>query len=73
MIYPPETVPEKYLIWFYHLNPMYYLIQILRKPIYEGVLPGWSLLAAGAAIAMLTLAFDWVVLCSRADEFAHGA
>lgn len=71
IIYPLDTIPERYRFWFYHLNPMYYLIQVFRKPIYEGVLPGWPLLSAATVIALLTLALGWVVFCSRADEFAY--
>lgn len=73
IIYPLETIPERYRFWFYHLNPMYYLVQIFRKPIYEGVLPGWPLLAAGTLIALVTLAVGWLLFCSRADEFAYRA
>ena len=71
IIYPLRTIPDTYSFWFYHLNPMYYLIQIFRKPIYEGVLPGLPLLAAGTLIALFTLTFGWLVFCSRADEFAY--
>jgi ABC-type polysaccharide/polyol phosphate export permease len=73
IIYPVTTIPEAYRYWFFHLNPMYYLVSIFRAPIYEGVLPGWPLLAAGAAIALVTLAVGWIVFCSRADEFTYRA
>jgi ABC-type polysaccharide/polyol phosphate export permease len=71
IIYPLEIIPEKYRFWFFHLNPMYYLVQIFRTPIYNGVLPAWPLLAAGALIAIVTLTLGWVVFCSRADEFTY--
>jgi ABC-2 type transport system permease protein len=73
IIYPLPTIPERYRFWFYHLNPMYYFIQIFRKPIYEGILPDWPLLAAGTLIALFTLAVGWIIFCSRADEFAYRA
>ncbi len=73
IIYPVETIPEKYRYWFFHLNPMYYLVQIFRTPLYEGVLPDWQLIAVGAVIAVFTLILGWMVFCSRADEFAYRA
>jgi ABC-type polysaccharide/polyol phosphate export permease len=71
IIYPVEAIPERYRFWFFHLNPMYYLVQIFRKPVYEGLFPGWPLLAAAAAIALFTLVAGWLVFSSRADEFTY--
>lgn len=71
IIYPVETIPEKIRFWFLHLNPMYYLVEVFREPVYNGVLPPWSLLGEAALIAVLTLAVGWIVFCSRADEFTY--
>jgi ABC-type polysaccharide/polyol phosphate export permease len=50
IVYHPAIVPPRYrfALW---LNPMYYLIQVTRRPIYDGVLPSPALLAATAAIS----------------------
>lgn len=71
IIYPLEVIPASYRFWFFHLNPMYYMIQAFRKPIYEGVLPTWPLIAATALIAFLALFTGWMVFTSRADEFTY--
>ena len=71
IIYPSEIIPETYRFWFLHLNPMYYMVQLFRKPVYEGVLPTGPLLAATAAIALLSLIAGWLVFTSRADEFTY--
>ncbi len=71
IIYPVETIPEKIRFWFLHLNPMYYLVEVFREPVYNGVIPSWSLLGEAALIAVLTLAVGWIVFCSRADEFTY--
>jgi ABC-2 type transport system permease protein len=71
IIYPIDIIPEAYRFWFLHLNPMFYLVQIFRQPVYEGVLPPWPLLAAGSAIALLTLTLGWLVFSSRADDFTY--
>ncbi len=71
VLYPVAIIPETYRFWFFHLNPMYYLVEIFRRPVYEGVLPSWPLLAAGSGIALLTLLAGWIVFSMRADEFTY--
>jgi ABC-2 type transport system permease protein len=71
IIYPEEVIPESYRFWVFHLNPMYYLIKVFRQPVYEGVLPSGSLVAAAVLIALFTLVVGWVVFSSRADEFTY--
>ncbi len=71
VLYPVAIIPEAYRFWFFHLNPMYYLLEIFRRPVYEGVLPSWPLLAAGSGIALLTLLAGWIVFSTRADEFTY--
>jgi ABC-type polysaccharide/polyol phosphate export permease len=71
IIYPVEVIPETYRFWFFHLNPMYYLVRLFQAPVYEGVWPSGSLLASAAGIAFLTLVVGWMVFTSRADEFTY--
>ena len=73
IIYPQDIIPETYRGWFLSLNPMYYLIQIFRIPIYEGSLPPWPMLGIGAGIAFTTLLFGWIVFSRKADEFTYRA
>jgi ABC-2 type transport system permease protein len=69
IVYHPSIVPAKYrfALW---LNPMYYLIQTFRRPIYDGVLPSAQLLAASAALSVLVFLTGWIYFARRADEFA---
>jgi len=71
VIYPAEIIPAAYRTWLFSLNPMYYLIQIFRLPIYEGILPPWPTLVAGTGIALFTLFLGWVFFSSKADEFTY--
>ncbi len=71
VIYPEEMIPASYRYWFFHLNPMYYMVQVFRRPVYEGVLPTPALLLGSALIAFGTLAVGWMVFSSRADEFTY--
>ena len=71
IIYPEQVIPEAYRYWFFHLNPMYYLVENFRLPVYEGVFPPLDVLLGGALIAFSTLAVGWIVFSSRADEFTY--
>jgi homopolymeric O-antigen transport system permease protein len=70
IVYHPSIVPPRYrfALW---ANPMYYLVQTFRKPIYDGVLPSAGLLAASTAFAVVVLATGWQYFCARADSFAY--
>jgi len=71
IIYPVDIIPESYRFWLFHLNPMYYLIQIFRQPIYDGSLPSFPMLAMGIGISALTLFVGWVVFSHKANEFTY--
>ncbi|HSR32188.1 MAG TPA: ABC transporter permease [Anaerolineae bacterium] len=71
IIYPKEMIPEAYRFWFLHLNPMYYMVQAFRRPIYEGVLPTGALVAAAGVMSLVTLVVGWTVFSSRADQFTY--
>ncbi len=71
IIYPIDIVPESYRFWFFHLNPMYYMVELFRQPVYYGALPAPLLLLACAVISLVTLGIGWIVFTSRADEFTY--
>jgi len=71
IMYPADILPQRYSFWILHLNPMYYMVQMFRAPIYEGVLPSLDIIVPGALIALLTLLVGWVYFANRADEFAY--
>jgi ABC-2 type transport system permease protein len=71
IIYPVETIPEAYRFWFFHLNPMYYMVRMFQGPVYDGVFPAAALLAGAGIIALCTLLVGWLVFTSRADEFTY--
>jgi len=71
IIYPVDIIPESYRFWLFHLNPMYYMIQIFRQPIYDGSLPSFPMLAMGIGISVLILFVGWVVFSHKANEFTY--
>lgn len=54
IIYPISAIPEKFHSVFTS-NPLYYFLELFRKPIYEGVFPGFDIvmLCAGLGLSML--------------------
>jgi ABC-type polysaccharide/polyol phosphate export permease len=73
IIYPEEILPEGYRSWITNLNPMYHMIRIFRKPLYDGILPAWHEMAIAGVIALATLTIGWLFFSSKADEFAYRA
>jgi len=70
IVYHPSIVPPRFrfALW---ANPMYYLVQTFRKPIYDGVLPSAGLLAGSIGFSVVVLVTGWVYFCHRADQFAY--
>jgi ABC-2 type transport system permease protein len=71
VIYSPEILPEIYRIWIIRLNPMYYLIELFRMPIYYGEVPDLSLVLISGGIAGITLFIGWMFFTGKSDEFAY--
>jgi len=70
IIYKEEMVPSEYS-WIIRMNPMYYLINLFRIPIYKGEIPGAYEFISAFIIAIVTLLFGWFVFSQKSDEFAY--
>jgi ABC-type polysaccharide/polyol phosphate export permease len=51
-------------------NPLYYLVQTFRDPIYKGEIPEIRVLAASTALAIGVFVSGWVFFCNRTDRYA---
>lgn len=69
IVYEPSIVPFRYRV-ILSLNPMYHLVQVFRKPIYDGVLPSPGLMALSLLLSVAVLVTGWVYFCRRADRMA---
>jgi ABC-2 type transport system permease protein len=69
VVYHVSIVPSRYRVPIW-LNPMYYLVQTFRKPIYEGGLPPWDVLLASIAISVACFLSGWIYFCHRSERFA---
>jgi len=70
IVYHPAIVPPKvrFALW---LNPLYYLVQTFRKPVYDGVLPSPGLVGASLALSVIVFLSGWIYFANRADRFAY--
>ena len=70
IIYPRQVFPARYG-WLMSINPMYPLIELVRRPIYAGQLPEPQLVLAGSAWALASLAVGAWAFTTKAHEFAY--
>ncbi len=70
IVYHPAIVPPKYrfALW---LNPLYYLVQTFRKPIYDGVLPSAAVVGASLVLSVVVFVTGWIYFANRAERFAY--
>lgn len=73
IIYPEEILPVAYRFWITNLNPMYHMIKIFRKPLYDGIMPTLTEMMVAGIIALFTLIIGWLFYSNKADEFAYHA
>ncbi len=60
IIYPITIAPERYQ-WVFKLNPMFYFVEMFRKPIYEGVFPSLHTIGVSAACAAVSIVIGMYV------------
>ena len=70
IVYHPSIVPLRFRVALW-LNPMYYLVQVFRKPIYDGTIPAASLVLVSLALSAVVLVSGWVYFCRRTDRMAY--
>lgn len=70
ILYPLKILPDKvqFLLKF---NPMVYLVELFRIPIYDGLIPSLSMWLIGMGVALITLLLGWIVFAWKSDEFAY--
>jgi ABC-type polysaccharide/polyol phosphate export permease len=71
IIYPISIIPEKFR-WLMKINPMAYLVEIVRDPIYYGILPSPATMAISTVLAFGSVAIGWMIFRHLAPRFhAH--
>jgi len=71
IIYPIEIVPDRWRP-FFALNPLAYVLEIVRDPIYYGILPSRLTFTIALVMSVGSLAFGWMIFRRLAPRFhAH--
>jgi ABC-2 type transport system permease protein len=71
IIYPLEIVPPRFLIVI-KLNPLRYLMELARSPIYYGIVPSMRSISVSIALAAGAFVFGWIVFRKLSPRFyAH--
>ncbi|MBP9041835.1 MAG: ABC transporter permease, partial [Anaerolineaceae bacterium] len=71
IIYPAEIIPEAYRRWILVFNPMYYLVEMIRQPIYDGHIPSVNMLTISIGVSFIALIIGWLVFNWKANEFTY--
>ena len=56
------------VVW---LNPMTYMVEIFRAPLYNGWLPGRNTLLAAAVASILSLVVGWLFYSAKIEKYGH--
>jgi len=70
IIYPIDQLPAN-VRGILALNPVFYLIDIFRLPLYYGQLPSLKYWLVGFLISLATLIIGWLIFTKRTDEFTY--
>jgi ABC-type polysaccharide/polyol phosphate export permease len=70
ILYPIEILPPQFR-WFLIFNPMYYILECFRMPIYLGVLPTTDILMKATVAATLSLFLGSWLFVRRYNDFAY--
>jgi ABC-2 type transport system permease protein len=70
IMYPRSIIPADYA-WIVAVNPMTYLVEMFRDPVYLGKAPDFGAAVFVAAISVAVLTSGWIAFSWRARELAH--
>jgi ABC-2 type transport system permease protein len=70
IIYPLSIIPKEWLGLFL-LNPLYYLIELFRLPMYQGTIPGWETWLVATLYSCVTLVVGWYIFTVKSHEYAY--
>ena len=70
IVYPIDIIPKKYLL-FLKLNPMYYIVECFRLPIYMGELPHFQTVCLALLVSLASLVIGYLVFTKLSDTFVY--
>ena len=71
IVYPISIISERYR-WIIRMNPLVYIVEIVRDPIYYGIIPSPATLSIAVVISLGSVAVGWIIFRHIAPHFyAH--
>ncbi len=70
IIYPLDIVPERFRILL-EINPLSHILELVRLPIYDGVMPPPGAWFNGAILAIGSLLAGWWIFSKYRDAFSY--
>jgi len=70
VLYAPEMISTNWA-WLLKLNPLYYMINLFRIPLYEGTVPPMELWVISTLIALVSFIAGGLVFTSKSNEYAY--
>jgi ABC-type polysaccharide/polyol phosphate export permease len=70
IFYPISIIPPQYIPIF-QFNPMYYLVELFRMPVYQGIVPGLDMWLIAGGFALASLLLGWYIFTSKSAEYAY--
>lgn len=71
IVYPISIIPDRFR-WLVKLNPLVYIVEIVRAPIYYGILPSPTTLLLATVLSFGSLLIGWMIFRHLAPRFhAH--
>jgi ABC-2 type transport system permease protein len=71
IFYPIDIIPEPQRQLILSINPMYTIVEVFRRPIYDGIIPPPEMIISAISIAFITLIIGWAVFSWKANEFTY--
>jgi len=68
IIYPIDIVPDRFL-WVVKMNPLVYIVEMVRAPLYYGIIPGPTALLIATVVSFASLTFGWMIFRHMAPRF----
>ncbi len=68
IVYTPKLVPPEYR-FLVRYNPMTYLVELFRAPLYDGWLPGPNTLAFASLAAVASVLVGWLFYVWKMEEY----
>lgn len=71
VMYTVEMLKSRQLDFIYKFNPLYYMIEVIRLPMLQGVLPGWRIYFPTLVYAVLTLGLAAFIVRKMSNRIVY--